>query len=181
MNLREIPQHPTGWSIFIGIVLILAGLVAVAVPFLAGIAASIFFGWLILIAGVAHLVYAWSERGAGNILWQVLIGVVYLFAAFYLLAHPVSGILAITLILAIYIALEGVLELAVFSRWHRLPGTTWFLFDGLISLLLAGLIFFHWPSSSVWAVGTLVGISLLFSGIARVTMPTYRRRLLISL
>jgi uncharacterized membrane protein HdeD (DUF308 family) len=47
--------------------------------------------------------------------------------------------------------------------------------DGLISLLLAGLIFFHWPSSSLWAVGTLVGISLLFSGIARITLPMTRR------
>jgi uncharacterized membrane protein HdeD (DUF308 family) len=47
----------------------------------------------------------------------------------------------------------------------------WFLVDGLVSLLLAGLIFFHWPSSSFWAVGTLVGISLLFSGIARLTFP----------
>jgi uncharacterized membrane protein HdeD (DUF308 family) len=56
-----------------------------------------------------------------------------------------------------------------FAFLRRLPGSVWFLVDGVISLLLAGLIFFHWPSSSFWAVGTLVGISLLFSGIARLT------------
>jgi uncharacterized membrane protein HdeD (DUF308 family) len=152
---------------------------SIAAPFFAGIAASIFFGWLILIAGVAHLVYAWSERGAGAVLWQILIGMVYLVAAFYMLMRPVSGVVALTLVLGVYIALEGVFELALFSLVRKQPGSIWFLIDGLVSLLLAGLIFFHWPSSSVWAVGTLVGVSLLFSGIARLTFPM-RPRLAIS-
>jgi len=174
-----IHKHPTGWSIFLGIVLILAGLLAIAAPFFAGIAASIFFGWLVLFGGVAHLVYAWSERGAGAILWEVLIGLIYLAAAFYMLTRPVSGVVALTFVLAFFIAFEGVFELVVFSRLRRLPGSFWFLIDGIISLLLAGLIFFHWPSSSSWAVGTLVGISLLMSGIARFTLPVRRRKLLL--
>jgi uncharacterized membrane protein HdeD (DUF308 family) len=179
VNTSSIHQHPTGWSIFLGILLVLAGLLAIAAPFMAGIAASIFFGWLILIAGVAHLIYAWAERGAGKILWQILVGVVYLIAAFYMLTHPVRGVVAMTLVLALYIAVQGIFELVIYTRWRRLPGTSWFLIDGIVSLLLAGLIFFHWPSSSAWAVGTLVGISLLMSGIARLAMPTRRRRLLL--
>lgn len=160
-----------GWSIFVGVLLLVAGLIAIAVPWFAGIAASVFFGWLILFSGAAHLIYAWSERGAGAVLWQVLIGIVYVIAALYMLVMPVAGVAALTLVLACYIALEGVLELAAYSLLRRLPGTFWFLIDGIISLLLAGLILFHWPSSSLWAVGTLVGISLLFSGIARLTLP----------
>jgi uncharacterized membrane protein HdeD (DUF308 family) len=88
-----------------------------------------------------------------------------------MLVLPVAGVLALTLVLAFYITLEGVFELAVFTRLRHLRGAVWFLVDGLVSLLLAGLIFFHWPSSSLWALGTLVGISLLFSGIARLTLP----------
>jgi len=168
-----------GWSIFLGILLVVAGMFSICAPFFAGIAASIFFGWLILIAGIAHLVYAWSERGAGAVLWQILIGIVYLVAAFYMLARPVSGVVALTLVLGIYIALEGVFELALFSLVRKRPGSIWFLVDGLASLLLAVLIFFHWPSSTFWAVGTLVGISLLFSGIARLTFPM-RPRLALS-
>jgi uncharacterized membrane protein HdeD (DUF308 family) len=156
---------------FLGVLLVVVGFLAIAAPFFAGIAASVFFGWLVLFAGVAHLVYAWSERGAGAIFWQVLIGVVYVIAAIYMLVLPVAGVLALTLVLAFYIALEGVFELAVFTRLRHLRGAVWFLVDGLVSLLLAGLIFFHWPSSSLWALGTLVGISLLFSGIARLTLP----------
>jgi uncharacterized membrane protein HdeD (DUF308 family) len=92
-------------------------------------------------------------------------------AGLYMLALPVAGVVALTLVLAIYIAVEGVFELVIFSFLRRLRGAVWFLIDGLVSLLLAGLIFFGWPSSSLWALGTLVGISLLISGIARLTLP----------
>jgi uncharacterized membrane protein HdeD (DUF308 family) len=160
-----------GWSIALGILLIIAGLLAIAVPFFAGVAASVYFGCLVLFAGVAHLVYAWSQRKAGAILWQILIGIVYLVAAFYMLALPVAGVVALTLVLAFYIAVEGLFELVVFSLLRRLPGSAWFLVDGVVSLLVASLILFHWPSSSLWAVGTLVGVSMLFSGIARITLP----------
>jgi uncharacterized membrane protein HdeD (DUF308 family) len=163
--------HSGSWSIFLGVLLFIGGLVAIALPLFAGIAASVFFGWLLIFAGGAHLVYAWSERGAGAILWQILIGVAYLIAALYMLVLPVAGVIALTLVLAVYIAVSGIFELAVFFRLRGLPGTIWFLIDGLASFLLAGLIFFHWPSSSVWAIGTLVGISLLLSGIARITLP----------
>jgi uncharacterized membrane protein HdeD (DUF308 family) len=162
-----------------GVLLLVAGMLAIAVPFFAGIAASVFFGWLLLFSGVAHLVYAWSERGAGAVVWQILIGCAYLLAALYMLVMPIAGVLALTLVLAFYITFEGVFELAMFSLLRRLHGSVWFLVDGLVSLVLAGLIFFHWPSSSLWAVGTLVGISLLFSGIARITWPMRVRELLI--
>jgi len=158
-------------SIVVGVLLLLAGLLAIALPFFAGIAASVFFGWLLLIAGIAHLVYAWSERGAGAVLWQILIGIAYLIAALYMLVLPVAGVITLTLVLAFYIVVAGIFELVVFSRLRGLPGTIWFLVDGLASFLLAGLIFFHWPSSSLWAIGSLVGISLLFSGVARIAFP----------
>jgi uncharacterized membrane protein HdeD (DUF308 family) len=171
LNTLTASTRSVGWSMFVGVLLLLAGLLAIVVPFFAGIAAGVLFGWLVLLAGVAHLVYAWSEHRAGAILWQILIGIVYVIAALYMLVVPVAGVAALTLVLAFYIAVEGVFELVLFSLLRLLPGAVWFLIDGLVSLLLAGLIFFHWPSSSLWAVGTLVGISLMFSGIARLTLP----------
>jgi uncharacterized membrane protein HdeD (DUF308 family) len=164
-------KRSTFWSMFLGALLLIAGLIAIALPPIAGIAASIFFGWLLLFAGVAHLVYAWSQRGAGAVLWQVLIGVVYVIAALYMLLLPVAGLVTLTLVLAIYIVVSGIFELVVFTRLRRLRGSAWFLVDGLVSLVLAGLIFFRWPWSSLWFLGTLVGISLLLSGIARITLP----------
>jgi uncharacterized membrane protein HdeD (DUF308 family) len=159
------------WSIFMGGLLLLAGLLALGLPFFAGIAASVFFGWLLMFAGAAHLVYAWSERGAGAVLWQILIGAVYVIAAFYMLLLPVAGVVTLTLVLGSYIMVQGIFELAIFVRLRPLRGAIWFLVNGLASLLLACLILLHWPSSSLWAVGTLMGISLLLSGIARIILP----------
>jgi uncharacterized membrane protein HdeD (DUF308 family) len=160
-------SRSNGWSIAFGILLLIAGLLSIAAPAFAGVAAGVFFGWLVLLAGAAHLVYAWSQRGAGAVIWEILIGTAYLIAGLYLLFHPLAGMALLTLVLAVYILFEGIFELVVFSRIRHLRGAAWFLIDGLVSLFLAALIFFHWPSSSLWVIGTLVGISLFFSGLAR--------------
>lgn len=171
MNPFNLHMPSTTRSIAMGIVLLLVGMVAIAVPFVAGIAASVFFGWLLLTAAVAHLVYAWSERRAGAILLQVLIGMAYLVASLYMLLLPIPGVVTLTLVVAFYSLAEGAFAVALFFRLRRLRGAGWFLANGLISLLLGGLILVYWPLSSLWAVGTLMGVSLLLGGIARITLP----------
>ena len=175
MNPLTTSTNSTGWSVALGILLILCGILFIAAPLFGGVAASLFFGWLILLGAFAHFTYAWVQRGVGGVIWQTLIAFVYLFAAVWIFWHPVGGVVALTLILAGYIGAEGILELVFFASARALPGRTWLLLDGVISLVLAGLIGFGWPSSSFWAIGTLVGISFLMSGIARLTMPMSHR------
>src|SRR5690242_7076788 len=115
-SFASVRESSFGWSTFFGILFVVAGFASIALPFVAGIAASIFFGWLILIAGVAHLVYAWFERGAGAVIWQILIGLVYIAAAISMLLLPVTAVVALTLVLGWYIAIEAVFELVLFSR-----------------------------------------------------------------
>ncbi len=168
-------SHSRGWSVFLGILLLIAGVLSLTLPHVAGLAAGLFFGWLVLCAGVAHLIYAWSEHGAGHIVWQILIGVVYVLAALYMLFYPFAGMAALALVLGFYIAVAGILDIIEFTALRPLYGAGWFLVDGIVSLILAGLIFLHWPSRSFWVVGMLVGVSLLFSGIARLTLPIQSR------
>jgi uncharacterized membrane protein HdeD (DUF308 family) len=167
----------SGWSVIVGVLLIIAGIIAIMSPLFAGVAASLVIGWIILFSGIMHLVYAWSERGAVSILWQLLIGVVYLLAAFFIITRPLSGLVTLTLVLGFYIVFEGVIELAAYFQMRHFRASIWFLADGVISLILAALIFAHFPSSSSWAVGTIVGVSLLFSGWARLTFPMGGRAL----
>ena len=171
MNPFNLNMPSTTRSIAMGIVLLLVGLLAVAVPFIAGIAASIVFGWLLLIAAIAHLVYAWSERRPRAILWQVLIGIAYLLASLYLLLFPIAGVATLTLVVAFYILAEGTFEVVLFFRLQRRRGAAWFLVNGVISWILGGLILFYWPISSLWAVGTIMGVGLLLGGIARIALP----------
>lgn len=163
-----------GWSVTVGILLILAGLIAIFLPFIAGVAATAVVGWLLLFAGGAHLLYAWSARGAGAVIFQIIIGLLYVLVAFYLIFHPARGLLTLTLLLASYFVVEGVLEIVMYFRLRRSHRAGWFLWDGLITLLLGGLIWAHWPFSSAWALGTLVGVSLLMSGFARLSFRTGR-------
>jgi uncharacterized membrane protein HdeD (DUF308 family) len=175
MNTQSASPRFRRWSIALGAFLIVLGLLAVAGPFLAGLAATVLLGWLVVLAGVTHLAYAWSERSAGILIWQVLIGIAYAVAGFYLLLHPVLGIVALTLVLAFYIAVEGFLEIVAWSRLRHSDAAVFFLIDGLVSILLAGLIFLHWPSGSRWILGTFLGVSILMSGFVRLTIPTRRR------
>jgi uncharacterized membrane protein HdeD (DUF308 family) len=163
-------------SIVIAVLLILAGLAAIFLPFIAGIAISIVVAWLLLFAGLVHLFFGWHTRSAGAVIWKILVGLAYLFAAFYILDHPGRGLLTLTLVLAFYLFFEGIFEAIIYSRLRHLPGSGWFLFDAIVTIILGVMIFRSWPFSSVWAVGTLIGISILFSGITRLSYAFAGRR-----
>ena len=161
------PFVRTPHSTAMGILLLVLGILAIALPFFAGVAIAVIVGWVVLFAGIAHLVYAWSARGTGAVLWQVLLGVLYVLVAFYLIFHPSSGLVTLTLLLAAYFVIEGVLELVAYFRLRHAHHAGWTLWNGVLTLLLGILIWARWPVSSVWALGTIVGISLILSGIAR--------------
>jgi len=95
--------------------------------------------------------------------------------------NPLVGLASLTLALAVYLFVEGVLEFILSFRLRPLPGSGWLLFDGIITLILAIMIWKTWPSSSEWVIGTLVGISMLFSGISRLMLSLAARRLVSNL
>jgi uncharacterized membrane protein HdeD (DUF308 family) len=166
----------SGMSIVIAILLILAGLAAISLPLIAGVAASLAVAWLLLIAGVIHLFFGWHTRSAGAVIWKTLVGLAYLVAGIYILDHPGRGLVTLTLILAFYLFFEGIFEAVIYAQLRRLPGSGWFLFDAIVTIVLGIMILMSWPVSSVWAIGTLIGISILFSGIARLSYAFAARR-----
>lgn len=158
------------------IVLIVLGFFALALPFEAGVAIAIAVAILVIAAAIIHLAGALSARTAGGFLWRLLVGGVYLVAGIYLLLHPRLSLISLTLLLAVLFLLEGVFHLVTYFHLRRLPGAGWILFDGIVTLILAFLIWRSWPSSAVWAVGTLFGINLLISGFTRLMYSAAVRR-----
>jgi uncharacterized membrane protein HdeD (DUF308 family) len=163
-------------SILWGALLIVFGAVAVCLPFLAAVAVNALIGWLIILAGVVHLVLGFRAHGAGSVIWKVLVGVAYLCFGGYVILHPVLGVVSLTLLLASLFVIEGVLDFVLFAKMRPQHGASWVLLDGIVSVLLGVLIYMQWPSSSAWAIGTLVGISMIFSGVARVMMSLAVRK-----
>ena len=169
-------RQASGWSIVWGVLLIVFGIVAIGSPLLAAVAVNALIAWLIILAGVVHLVVAFHAHGAGSLIWKLLVGVAYIFIGGYLLLHPLLGVASLTLLLASLFLVEGVLDLVLYFKLRPARGAAWVLFDGLVTLLLALFIGFHWPSSSAWAIGTLVGVSMIMSGVTRVMMSLAVRK-----
>jgi uncharacterized membrane protein HdeD (DUF308 family) len=156
--------------------MIVAGLLAIALPQLAGVAIDTLIAWLLMFSGVVHLMYAWHTRTAGAALWEVLVGVAYAGVGLYLLVFPVAGLASLTLALALYLFVEGVMEFALSFQLRPMPGTGWLLFDGIVTLVLAAMIWTTWPWNAVWVIGTLVGISMLLSGLTRLMLSVAVRQ-----
>jgi uncharacterized membrane protein HdeD (DUF308 family) len=174
----ELARHGSTVSVLWGVLLIVFGMVAVGSPLVAALAVSVIVGWLIALAGGVHLLLAFRTHGAGSMIWKLLVGIAYLCFGIYMIVHPLLGIASLTLLLASLFLVEGILNIVLFFKMRPVHGSTWVLGDGIITLLLGLMIYMQWPSSSAWAIGTLVGISMIFSGVARVMMSLAVRRAL---
>jgi uncharacterized membrane protein HdeD (DUF308 family) len=164
------------WSIAWGVLLIVFGILAVGLPLIAAVAVNAVVAWLIVLAGVVHLVIAFHSRRTGSVIWKLLVGVAYILFGGYLLMNPLLGIASLTLLLASLFLIEGVLDIVFYARVRPANGSSWLLIDGVVTLLLSLLIWAHWPSSSAWAIGTLVGVSMIMSGVSRVMMSAAIKR-----
>ena len=170
--VRQASTLSIGW----GILLIVLGMAAVGSPFLAAVAVNVAIAWLIVLAGAVHVILAFRAHGAGSMIWKLLVGVAYVCFGVYLILHPVLAVASLTLVLASLFLIEGVLDIVLFVKMRSAGGSTWVLLDGIITLLLGLMIYMQWPSSSAWAIGTLVGVSMIFSGVARVMMSLAVRK-----
>ncbi len=160
-----------GWFYFLGILLIILGIAAVAFPFITTIAAKVFLGWLFLIAGILQIVHAFSTRSWSEFFLDALIGVLYVAVGGWLAFFPLTGIITLTLLLAIMFIIHGVLEGVISFRIRPHAGWIWMLLAGIVAVVVGVLLIMKLPSSATWAIGLLVGINLIVSGVAFLFLP----------
>jgi len=160
-----------------GILMLICGFLAIGLPFASGIGVAIVIGWVLLATGVWHLLFGFrSGSGIGGFLWQLLLAIVYGAAGLMLLFRPLAGLAWLTLVLATFLLIEAVLEFILYFNIRGRVNAGWVLVDAFITLILGILIWARWPSSSIWAIGTLIGISLIFSGISRLMLSSAAAR-----
>lgn len=176
--LSKILRRGTGLAIAWAIILILCGIFSLSLPLIAGISTAIVLSILILIAGIIHLTTAPVSGGFGGYLWRTLVGLVYIIGGVWLFTHPILGLVSFTFVLGIIFLVEGFLSIISFSSFRKVTGSGWLLFDGLMTVLLAVLILYHWPTSAAWALATIVGVNLFISGITRLMALLAVRRFL---
>jgi|HubBroStandDraft_5_1064220.scaffolds.fasta_scaffold121022_2 uncharacterized membrane protein HdeD (DUF308 family) len=171
-------KRVTGLAIAWAVILIVCGIISLCLPLIAGISMALVLATLILIAGVIHLTTAPVSKGFGGYLWRTLVGIVYIIGGIWLIMHPVMGLISFTFVLGIIFVIEGIFAIIHFFAMRKTAGSTWLLFDGVVTLLLALLILYHWPSSAAWAIATIVGVNLLISGMTRLMALLAMRRFL---
>jgi uncharacterized membrane protein HdeD (DUF308 family) len=167
------------WRLFLGegIVLLILGILAIVVPQIATIAAEVLIGWLVLVSGIVGMIATLRMRNAPGFWWSLLSAVLGIVAGIVLLRWPLSGAISLTLILTVFLVLEGVTSILFALEHKRELSGRWvmMLLSGIVDLLLAGLIFTGFPGTAAWAIGLLVGINLVFGGSALIAMALHAR------
>jgi uncharacterized membrane protein HdeD (DUF308 family) len=157
-----------------GIILVILGLLAIAVPQVATFAVTIFLGWLLLFSGGVGLATTVMARGAPGFWWALLSAVVAIAAGAVLVASPAQGALSLTFVLIAFFVIQGIATV-MYAIEHRkeLSGRwVYMLVSGLVTLALAVIIIAGLPGTAGWALGLLVGIDMVFGGFALIAMAT---------
>ena len=152
------------WKLFfLGMVSIIVGLIAIGSSFIATLASVTFFGILLLIAGGTEVIHAVMVRNMRGFALHLLAAALYLIVGFFMLEDPIQAAAVLTLILAAYFIVGGVLRI-IFSIAVMFHGWIWVVINGLVDLMLGVFIWNRWPESSLWVIGLFIGIDLLFHG-----------------
>lgn len=166
----EILRANRGWIIFEAIALILLGSVAIILPVFFTFAIELFIGTLLIAAGAVQIFRTFQARKT-KVFWASLLNaLVYLATGILLVAYPLSGILTLTVLLAALYVVQGTSQVALGLSLKALKNSWWIVLSGVITLILAGIILFGLPSTALWVIGLLVGINLIFTGFALLSL-----------
>ena len=147
-------------SRWIGVLLIIFGVIAIGSPVVASAAVSAILGWLFIIAGITEIAYAFT---GGRMLANLVMGGLTVVAGGIMVFTPLAGALTLAWLLVFWCFLRGIMR--VFTSFQTTEGRGWQLASGILSVLLAVMIWRGWPSTAIWALGLLVGLNLISAGV----------------
>ena len=153
-----------GLTVVIGIITVIAGLLAISSPLVAGVSITILVGAMLAISGVSQCFLAFKAGAFGRGLMVFVVGVLMTIAGVYMMNQPVAGLATLTIILMSYLLATGVLEIIVAVQLKPADGWGLQLFNGIVTLLLGIMLWRQFPLSGAWAIGVLFGIKMIFSG-----------------
>jgi len=180
-QLRSVFRATVGhhWVLFLseGIALLILGTLAIIVPALASLAATLILGWILLLSGIVGLIATIRARHAPGLWWSLTSALIGVVAGALLLGWPLRGMFSLTTVLIAFLILEGVVSI-LYALEHRrgLSGRwSWMLASGILDLVLGGILLAGLPGSAVWALGIIIGINMIFGGWALIAMALAAR------
>jgi uncharacterized membrane protein HdeD (DUF308 family) len=156
--------HRWGWLLALGIVQIIAGTVAIAVPVVASLAAVAIFGALLIVTAVFQLIHAFQVRAWPRSAWYGFSGVLYAVAGFLVVLYPLGGALALAVLIGVLLIADGALRTMFGMIVRPVVGWGWLIASGIGSVVVGVILLTGWPATALWVTGLLLGVSLIFSG-----------------
>lgn len=170
-NMTATPLgHRWGWLLALGIVQIIAGWIAIAVPVVASFAAVAIFGAVLIVTAIFQLIHAFKARSWPRSAWYGLSGVFYAIAGVLVSMYPISGALALAVMIAILFIADGALRVAFAMAVRPLAGWGWLIAAGLGSIVVGVILLMGWPATALWVTGLMLGINLVFTGSMHVAL-----------
>ena len=164
MTLVETVKKNAKTAKWTGIFLVIAGFLALLSPFAAGLSVALIVGVLLIVSGVGHLLVVFGAGSIGEGILLAVLALLSIVAGAYMVSQPVSALAALTLFLAAYFIVSGIIEIIAALGARPADGWGWVLFGGIVSLLLGLMIWRQFPLSGAWAVGILFGVRMLVGG-----------------
>ena len=160
------PSHRWGWFVGLGILQVIVGLLCWIDVIAASIAGVLIIGILLLLGGVFQVIHAFTVRGWSGFLLHVIMGFLYVVGGLLLMDEPVRGSLIITIVISVLLIVSGGARLGMAATHRHMQGLWLVVLSGIVSLLVGIMLYATLPWSSLWVIGTLIAIELVFHGIS---------------
>lgn len=161
---ESVVKHSRGWLIGFGLLFMILGCIGLGMVVGLTIASMLFFGVLLIIAGVSHLIEVFKYKHWKGALWESLIAVLYIVGGGVVIYDPVLASSMITMILAAIFIVMGVTRLMMVVMLRGMDGWGWLLLSGIAALALGIMILTHWPMSALWFIGMLIAVEMIVTG-----------------
>ncbi len=161
--------HNIGWFLTIGVLLLVLGALALGSTFSTTVVSIVSLGTLLIIGGLAQVIQAFRVKRWRGFFLLLSMGILSTAAGSLMVASPLESALSLTLLLAIFFIVAGLIRISIalsidIDNWY------WVLISGIIGVVLGGLVWAQWPTSSLWVIGAFIGLDLIFSGVSLIML-----------
>ena len=173
----EDAKKNAGWIIFLGALTVIAGFLALVMPWASGVGVVLVVGFALIVGGIARIIAAFSAGSFGRGTLAFIGGALGLLAGVLMVARPGVGLATLTLMVGAYLLVDGIFGAVLAFQVRPEQGWGWMLFSAAMSLILGFLLLKEWPLTGLWAIGTLVGINMLFAGSSMISIGSAAKKL----
>ncbi len=159
-----------GWIVALGIVYLIAGIMALGSVVMATVVSVFFVGIMMIVAGAGEVIGAFQVKSWGKFALWVLLGLLYIVAGIVTLQNPILAAAVLTFVLGAALVASGIVKIVLAFSVNREQSWVWVVLSGVVTLILGLMILARWPVSSIYILGIFLGVDLVVAGIGWISL-----------